>query len=247
MAAPRRRPAKRLEDYPADLRAAVADGWEAGQSLRQIGKAVGVAAETVRRILRLLEEKGALPDPAAAVAAERTRLADKRAKAAEVRSAKMAEGRSELAEVLLDRLSRLAAAQLVARLEEQAGTAERVALAEQALDDAVTALEALGAPDDVADPATPEERKAKAELRKGARERVSDARLVLAAYREGRIPVPALVGVLTRAVSDHLALEGKAADLPGAGAIVLEFGAPLPDPVPPKIWTQEELATGAGA
>lgn len=247
MTEPRRPRRKVLTDYPADLRAAVADGWEVGTSTRAIALAAGVGESTVRRILALLADAGALPERSAGVAAARARALEKRAAASEARAEQMAEARTDLADLLLRQLGRLAAAALVVRLEEQAGAAERVALAEQALDDAVVGLEALAAPDDAGDPATPEEKATKAELRKAARERVSDARLVLAAYREGRIPVPALVGVLTRAVGDHLALEGKASALPGAGAIVVEFGAPLPDATPPRIWTQAELAAGAGA
>lgn len=164
------------------------------------------------------------------------RSTDQNAKAAAasaaVRRTTMLANRAALADTLLGRLAPKAAELIAARLEEEATLAERLAADEERLEAAILALDALGQPDDPADPATVDERKVKAKMREEARERVKDATMMLRAHRDARVKVPELVGVLTRSVSDHLALEGDAEQVAGAEAFTVVITSPRPQRTP---------------
>lgn len=178
--------------------------------------------------------------------AERSTEQKRQAAAASVaaRQARVVEERIALSDLLL-KLAPTAGALLLDRLEEDRRTAERVAAAEERLEVAIGALAACADPPE---DATPEVRKTFAEARKDARAAVSDARLVLSAWRDSRAKVPELVGVVTRAVHDHLALEGEAAEAattPAGFTVVLS--APRPDrrnrPEPVTLEAEPERST----
>lgn len=167
-----------------------------------------------------------------AATAERSTEQKRQAAAASVaaRAAKLVDRHAQLSDLLLERLAPQAAELIAERLEEDRRQAERIAEAEEHLDAAIAALAVIA---DVAEGAdNPEEaRRVAREERKGARERVLDARAVLEARRAGRVKVPELVGVLTRAVNDHLLLEGKAAEAADAtpAGFTVVLSAPRPD------------------
>lgn len=233
-------PRKReLTDYDAGLRARIGDAVERGDSLRSIAAAEGISAALVHKIAGMMRAVGALPPEPERVQKRRENSQAAREAALASREGRRDLGRAELSDTLLHRLSAVAVERLLQRLGEELEGDARVGEARRALDEAVLALEALNAADD-GDAGDAELVKVKKELRASARQRVTDARLVLGAYREGRIPVRELVGVLTRAVGDHLALEGQAQAVPPP--IILEFGAPLPLAIAPRIFDEAELA-----
>lgn len=170
---------------------------------------------------------GITPDDYATAAA---RSATERATAASAaaRTAATVEKRATLAELLLDRNAQRAAELIADRLTEEADAAAKVADASARLDSAILALEVLNAPDDPDDPATPEERAARQAMRKDARQAVTDARLNLLALRAGRAKLPELVGVLTRAVHDHLRLLGDLDAVDDGAPFAITLTAPRP-------------------
>lgn len=137
------------------------------------------------------------------------------------RLARLQTDREALSEVILDRLTRPAAELIARRLEEEVNVVvPRVDAARQRLDEAVDLFK--GFLD--ADPADA--------FRKGALEQVRQARLVYEAELGRTLPIRDLVGVLTRSIADHLALEGVAAaeELEPSGAITVELVMPRGDP-----------------
>ena len=233
------RPRKRLTDYPADLRAAIADAYEDGSSLAAIAEQVGVGKDLVGRLVKAMIKAG---DLAERKFSRQKQTQKGRAVALESRIARRDRGRDDLSDLLLHELGPTSARRILARLAEDLELEAKVAEARQALDDAVLALEVLNAPDDAGDPDTPEAAKLKQELRRDARARLQDARLILAAYAGARIPVRTLVGILSRAVVDHLSLESQTPALPPQ--VILEFGASLPSPTPPRVYDEAELRAG---
>jgi transposase-like protein len=189
--------------------------------LTAAAKAIGCAKATV-----LAWAKAADVDPSDY--ADRSTDQNTRAAVAAVaaRRATMVKNRAALSDELIGKLAPKAAALIADRLDEEARYAELIAEAEERLELAVIGLLACGDPPEDADVDT---RKTFAEARKTARAAVADARLILDAYRSGRVKVPELVGVLTRSVTDHLALEGEAQDAAAAsGSFAVTITAPRP-------------------
>lgn len=169
----------------------------------------GPSKGTIRRWLADVDPD-TLPDPADT---ERT------AAATEERRRRTAKARGELAELLVDRLARPAAELLAGRLAEAVEDEELIAAARERYTDALKM-----------------ERQASAdfgpEARKDAAKVTKEARIDLK-YAERRRPdVRELVGVLTRAVGDHLDLEGEEVEREQVvGDLVVELvGIPRPDP-----------------
>lgn len=146
-------------------------------------------------------------------------------KATEARLARLDVARQELSEMLLGRLTRPAAEQIAARLEEAREAEELVTAARQAYQDALKAVPMVR--DLMAD-------KDPAELRAALKEAwkaVYQARNEVGFAMDFRIAVRDLVGVITRGLGDHLALEGLAYgdDQDIAGDIIVEHSIPRPD------------------
>lgn len=166
-------------------------------------------------------------------------------KATEVRLARQAEARTQLSDLLLGGVTVKAAEQIAERLAEEEERKARLAEAEERLDAALAWLEALTpAPDPqsaaeaVDEQLSPLERelrdlsdKALTALRKDARSAVQTARLIVEARRGARLDVRDLVGVLTRGLADHLALEGIGADdeLDPSERVIVELAVPTAD------------------
>lgn len=217
----RKKPPPRRRYTDAD-RQAVRDARAHGATLEEAAATIDppCSVDTARRWCRGIEVVRTEPTEKQAEAA---------AAARDARRAVILERRGQLSDDLLGRLSPAALALLLGRLEEQVDLAPLILEDERRLEDAILSLEALNADDDPKDPESREERAAKDQLRRSARQRVMDARLILAAHRDARIPVRDLVGVLTRSLADHLTLEGEAADAADRVPIPVIFTSPAPD------------------
>lgn len=149
------------------------------------------------------------------------------AAAVAARRATMLEHRAGLSDRLVGELAPKAAAILLNRLDEDAELTDKVNAATEALELAIAALEVAGTPDE---DATPEQLKTFAAARKQAVAAVKDAMLVRRAWADARVDVRTLVGVLTRAIGDHLNLEGDLEPLEGgAGSFTVVLTAPRPE------------------
>lgn len=222
----KRKPPAKAAGYTDDQKQQVRDARAAGATLEDAAAVVGCSVDTARRWCR-------------GIAVVRTAATEKQEEAAALARAARRETiltkRAGLSDDLLGRLSPAALELLVGRLEEQVDLAPLIAEDERRLEEAILGLEALSVADDAKDEATREERAVKSDLRRQARERVMDARLILAAHRDARIPVRDLVGVLTRAVADHLTLEGEATAGELAMPVPVIFTQPQADRRPPFI------------
>lgn len=172
--------------------------------------------------------------------ANRSTAQNEAAAVAAVAARKLAtiERRGRISDLLIGDLAPKAIAAIDRRLDEEAELDALVADAQTSLYNATVALEVLSAPPDPKDPLGPEERNAIAAARIDAREAVKSAALVLRTFQQARTKVPELVGVFTRSINDHLALDGDAADQAAAsGTFTLIFTAPRPTPgaLPPVV------------
>lgn len=233
--ADKRRPKPKARRYTAADKAAAIDVLKA-DGLTAAAKASGAAKSTV---LRWAEAAGLDPSAFADRSTEQNARAARAAVAA--RRLTMTAQRVELSDTLIGSLAPKAAALIASRLDEEDRYTELILAAEERLELAVAGLLACGDPPE---DATPEVRKTFAEARKGARAAVADARLILDAYRTARAKLPELVGVLTRAVTDHLNLEGEAADAAQAtGSFMVTLTAPRPTrkAAPPGVVTLDPI------
>lgn len=217
MATPKRR------TYTADDKAAALEVLKA-EGLSAAARSAGCSKSTVIRWAR-----AAGLDPADY--ADRSTAQNEAAAAASVaaRRVTMLERRAELSDLLLDSLAPKAAAIIAGRLDEDAELTRRLDDATTKLEAAIMALEVAGTPPK---DAGTDELKRYAALRKEATAAVKDAMLVRSAWSDARIDVRTLVGVLTRALGDHLALEGEAAAVAAqdnVDGLVVVFTAPRPD------------------
>lgn len=220
-------------DKAAALKVLKAEGLPAASA------ASGASKSTVKR---WADAAGIAPSEYA----ERSSEQNARAAAASVaaRRTAMLERRVELSDQLVGQLAPKAAAIILTRLDEDAELTRRLDDATEKLEAAIIALEVGGTPP--AD-ATPEQLKAYAAVRKQAAAAVKDAMLVRSAWSDARIDVRTLVGVLTRAIGDHLGLEGDVEELAaGAGAFTVVLTAPRPErgeAVPPIVTLDPDPAT----
>lgn len=150
------------------------------------------------------------------------------------RLAKLQGRRQAMSEALLERLTspsvELIADRLVEELEvrdyvQTARVGLEMALAEHRVAGEVLA-ELQTTPKAERDDGWKDQQATATEARKLARSSVQDARLALNAVLDARIPVRDLVGIATRALADHLALEGLDADEQADGGIVVELTMP---------------------
>lgn len=132
--------------------------------------------------------------------------------ATEARLARLEVSRQRHSEMLLEELSRPAAALLKARLDEADEVEELVDLARERYVDAVKVARQ-------ADDFGPEAVKA-------ANAAVRDARRELELAAGFRINVRDLVGIITRSITDHLALEGIDRDEQDEGDLIVELVVP---------------------
>jgi hypothetical protein len=144
--------------------------------------------------------------------------------ATSARLARLEEGRAELSELLLEKLSRPAVEELDRRLQEAREAEALVTAARQAYQDALTAVAMTR---DLEKDSEPKARRAAI---KEAMGHVYQTRQELAFAMDFRIGVRDLVGLLTRALGDHLALEGLDADDAEVGDLIVELNVPRPDP-----------------
>lgn len=169
----------------------------------------GPSKSTLRRWLDQAEDDGEdVPE---------ARRRDQVEAAVEARRAQLLEERADLSELLVRKLAQPAVHLLANRLEE-AQEDERLVVETRA-----RMLEALAFERQVGEDMGPDARKDAAKATKAARQD-----LELAERR--RIPVRELVGVITRAVSDHLSLEGEEREEAATGDLVVELMVPRPDP-----------------
>lgn len=178
--------------------------------------------------------------------ADRSTEQNAKAAAASVaaRRAAMLDRRAGLSDQLLGELAPKAATILLGRLEEDEELTRRLDDATTKLEAAIIGLEVAGSPPEGADK---DELKRYAEARKQAVAAVRDAMLVRRAWDDARVDVRTLVGVLTRAIGDHLNLEGDLEDLAtGAGAFTIVLTAPRPqrggEPIPDVVTLEPEEA-----
>lgn len=132
--------------------------------------------------------------------------------ATEERLARLEVSRQRHSEMLLEELSRPAASLLKARLDEADAVEELVTLARERYVDAVKVARQA---DDLGPDAV-----------KGANLAVRDARRELELAAGFRINVRDLVGIITRSITDHLALEGIDRDEEGEGDLIVELVVP---------------------
>lgn len=194
------------------------------EGLTAAAKSSGASKSTV---LRWARAAGLDPADYADRSTEQNRQAAEASAAARRRT--MLENRAKVSDLLLERLAPKSAAILADRLDEDAELTDRLRDAETKLEMAIIALEACGTPPEGADI---EERKRYADARKQARAAVQDAMLIRRAWADSRIAIRDLVGILTRALGDHLSLEGEAAAAAAAdtdAGLVVVFTAPRPD------------------
>lgn len=139
--------------------------------------------------------------------------------ATDARLAKLDEDRRSLSELLLGGLSRPSAELIASRLQSAVAVQETIDIARLSFTDAMKLeAQAIG---DYPDPESKE--------RKGARAAVRSARLALEIALESSVGVRDLVGVLTRAIADHLTLEGKGEDDEAVGDLIVEIHVPRPE------------------
>lgn len=142
--------------------------------------------------------------------------------ASAIRLARLAKDRERISEALLRRLTGPAVELIARRLEEEVTIVlPRVNAARQALDDATLNL-SLYADESPESPS-----------RKAALAAQTKARLMYELESGLTIPLRDLVGVTTRAIVDHLALEGLGAELEeydATKAVTIELVMPRPDP-----------------
>lgn len=141
--------------------------------------------------------------------------------ATEARLERLAQGRDALSELLLDKLSKPAAALLMRRLETAVDAEELVDVARERWADSMK-LEAQ----------VRQDFGPKSDELKSARRATYDARVDLELAKEGTLEVRDLVGILTRTLGDHLVIEGL--DLEEeedqGGNVEVTFNVPRPDP-----------------
>lgn len=214
------------------------------EGLPAAAKSAGCSKSTIIRWA-----KAAGLDPSAY--AERSTEQNKAAAAASVASRRraMVDRRIAISDLLLEQLAPEAAAILADRLAEERATTELVKGAAERLELAITGLGAIVGLIEEAkaegSTVSAEQLANLEEQRKAARAHVTDAKVILEAHRAGRIKVPELVGVLTRAIADHLTLEGDAeaaAAHDGTGFTVI-LSAPRPNrlnqPEPVQLQAEE--------
>lgn len=203
------------EGWPDELRVRALELYrEHGGNLAATWRAVALLCEdgqgpakgTLRRWLDDAEAAGEQVP-------EARRRADVEA-AVDARRAQLLEQRAELSALLVDRLSRPALELIAHRLEEATTDEQLVADARQRYLDAV-AVERMAADEGE------EERKRASAV---TRARLGDLKFAASM----RLDVRDLVGVLTRSVHDHLALEGEASDEDRRGDLVVELAIPRP-------------------
>lgn len=139
-------------------------------------------------------------------------------KATEERLRRLDAGRAQLSELLLEKLSRPAAEEIARQLAEAQEAEEMVAAARQAYQDALKMV-----------PVARDMEKTEPGSVKGAWATVRQARAELAFAMDFRIGVRDLVGIVTRSLGDHLALEGLGDDAGQVGDLIVEFTTPRPD------------------
>lgn len=146
-------------------------------------------------------------------------------KATEARLARLDDARSELSEILLGKLTRPAADQIAARLQEAQEAEALVGAAREAYQEALAFIPFTR---DAMKDKDPKEVRAALKEAWGS---VASARTELAFAMDFRIAIRDLVGVITRGLGDHLALEGLAYgdDQDVAGDIIVEHSVPRPD------------------
>lgn len=207
-----------------------ADKAEALEVLKADGlaaaaRAVGCSKSTVIRWAR-----AAGLDPADY--ADRSTTQNQQAARASVaaRQAAMVDRRASLSDLILERITPRAAELLADRLDEEAEVAEQVKAAAERLELAIGFLDATAEEAKALDEnATTRQRRFLEEQRRQARADVDDAQAILKAHRAGRLRVPDLVGVITRGIHDHLALEGEAAEVADAAGFTVVLSAPRPN------------------
>lgn len=134
----------------------------------------------------------------------------------------LAGDRAELAAVLVRELSRPAANLIAKRLEAAVETETLVKLATDRYRDAlIFEAQVRGSYGEGSD----EAKGARAGAEKSVREARTDLRLALELSMDTRD----LVGIVTRSVNDHLALEGLALSDKGGGDLIVELAIPRPD------------------
>jgi hypothetical protein len=197
-------------------------------------------AETRRRLEQMFRFEGGPPDARTIrdwrrASSPRQEPEKKVQEMVEARREQMTKKREELSDLLIGRLSRPAAETIAKRLVEAEQYEDLVARASQRFLDALKAEE-------VARADFGEEELA------SARKATRQARLELSTVLELRIDVRDLVGVVTRGIADHLALEGIELEGKEVGDLIVELLVPRPDPrkADRKAVPQAELAKRLG-
>jgi hypothetical protein len=161
------------------------------------------------------------------------RTTDKTAAATAVAAAARAAERQEVSDYVLGRLARKSAHHVETHLDRQPAAIARLDEALVDYDDAVAALRAQRELDPTDEDAT-----------KALAARVLEARHHAATAQAACLDVRSLVGIISRGVHDHLALEGIAQVADEDGSLVVELVLPprrFDDPVP-----AHELPAAAG-